>query len=75
MAKKSIYTSAPKVPKKAIAAGAPMGTVSLGGAKSPTVPQKPPSIHGLDVPSRTFKTPSVRGAVKYGNVAKLKRSK
>lgn len=73
MAKKPIYSEIPVVPKKTIAGTNPMGTVALGGAKSPTVPQKASSIHGLDVPAHTFRTPSIKGAHGYGHVAKMKQ--
>lgn len=73
MAKKSIYASVPKAAKKRISSTNPMGSIALGSAKPPSVPQGSSGLHGLDVTPHTFRTPSIKGAHKYGNVAKLQR--
>ena len=74
MKSKSIYSQVPKAKRKAIADKNPMGTVTVGPPTPKMVPQGPSDIHGLNVPAHSFKTPSIKGAQRYGNVAKLKSS-
>lgn len=73
MAKKPLYSNTPVVPAKQIAGTNPVGTIALGAGMSPLTPKKQPTIHGLNVPPHTFRSPSIKGAHGYGHVAKLKQ--
>lgn len=71
--KQGIYAKQPSVSKKKISDTNPVGTVGLGAEPSRLTPQRQPSIHGLDVPAHTFRTPSIKGSHGYGHVAKMKQ--
>lgn len=71
MAKKSFYSQTPVVPRKAMASEAAIKGPSIGNEVSRITPQKFGGIHGLRQSGQKFKTPSIRGAVKYGQVGKL----
>lgn len=70
---KKLYAQVPKAAKKAIAGSNPVGSVTVGTGKLTILPQKQPSIHGLNVPPHSFRGASVKGANSYGRVAKMKR--
>lgn len=71
MAKKPLYANVPVVPRKQIAGTNPMSNVSIGAEQSRLTPKKPMGIHGLKLSEQAFKTPSIRGAARYGQVGKL----
>lgn len=71
MAKRGGFAQVPVAKPKAIAGTNPVGTVALGTATPTMVPDKQAVIHGLDVPAHTIGHPSVKGAKRYGHVAKL----
>lgn len=70
---KPLYANMPVAPKKKIAATNPLGTAQLGSATPRSVPQKEPTIHGLDIVPHSFKVPSIKGAKGFGNIAKVKQ--
>lgn len=64
---KKFYSQTPVVSEKQIAGKNPIAGPGVGNLTSPTVPEKPATVHGLGTPAKNFPHGQVPGAHGYGH--------
>lgn len=64
------YATTPAVPAKKITGENPVGSVTLGSLRPPTVPEKVGVAHGLGPHEHNFRHPHIKGVHGYGHLPK-----